>query len=227
MRRIILSFLICPTTGWVFPPIAQAQVAEPIGIQQGARVRISPAEGPAVIGSLVQATPDTIHLRDKQGRAQQVAASGIQSVDVSLGRPVRSGRVAKAALLGAAIFGAVATATIAADDPGWAFIGAVVFAPVGGVIGGVVGARTAPEEWQRVPVAALSTNPGRTAASGTSVVQPAEGNGRRIAVGAVVGGILGAAVATTQRSSSPAGTRVMVAAVPGILIGGAVGALIH
>ena len=207
--------------------IVRAQVAEPIGVQQGARIRISGGQGPTVIGSLLRATPDSIDLLDKQGRAHRVTASGIESVDVSLGRPVRSGRVAKGALLGAAILGGATAAAIAASDPGWAFVGLVVFAPIGGVVGALRAARTAPEEWQSVPVASLSMNPARSAGNATSVVQPAKGNGRRIALGAVVGGIAGAAFAATQRSSSPAGTRVLVVAVPGILIGGAVGALIH
>ena len=209
------------------PPVVPAQVAEPIGVHQGERVRIAPAEGPPVVGSFLRATPDTIQLLDPNGRAHGVTASGIRSVDVSLGRPIRSGRVAKGALVGAAILGGATTAMIGLSDPGWKFVGLALFAPIGGVVGAFVAAHTAPEEWQSVPVAALSVNPSRSAGSTIPVIRPANGNGRRIALGALMGGIAGAAFAATERSSRPAANRVVKIMMPGILLGGAVGALMH
>ncbi|MFL5598098.1 MAG: hypothetical protein ACJ77S_11620 [Gemmatimonadaceae bacterium] len=228
MKTILRTLIVLACSSPLY-----GQSAEPVGIQTGTRMRIA-ADGPKVVGAFVRATPDSVHLIDQQGRPRGFRASNINSVDVSTGRPVHSGRVAKGALLGAAIVGAAGAGAIAmggdgasGGDEGYAWMGLAVLAPISAIVGGIWAARTAPEEWQSVPVAAFSSTGGQRQATAVPIVPRSRGNGKKIGIGALVGGAAGAVFASTQRSSAPTAGRLTVAIVPGVLIGGGIGALMH
>jgi hypothetical protein len=223
MKVIAAVLLIVCASG------SYAQVTEQIGIQRGTRIRLSSTTETPLVGSLARATSDTVHVLDKDGRLRSIPANEIRAVHVSRGHPVESSRVMKGVLLGTGIIAGVGAAAIAASgdeggDAGYAWMGLAVLAPVGGIIGGIWAARTAPEAWQSVPVASLSGTPSQVATTGVPIIRPAKGHGKKIAVGALIGGAVGAGLAVTQKSSNPAGTRVLLGAVPGIIVGGAIGA---
>ncbi|MFL5489590.1 MAG: hypothetical protein ACJ8AJ_14010 [Gemmatimonadaceae bacterium] len=228
MKRLLAALIVLACSSPLY-----GQSAEPVGIQTGTRMRIA-ADGPKVVGAFVRATPDSVHLINQQGRPQSFMSSSISSVDVSAGHPVHSGRVAKGALLGAAIVGAVGAGAIAVGgdggsggDEGYAWMGLAVLAPISAIVGGIWAARTAPEQWESVPVASLSANGAQRQAAMVPVAGRSKGNGKKIAIGALIGGTAGAIFAGTQRSSAPAAGRMTVAIVPGVLIGGGIGALMH
>jgi hypothetical protein len=216
---MVVAFIAGSTT-------IEAQIAEPVGVQQGTRVRVAAAGRPSVIGSFAGSTPDSVRLVDHQGFVRSVSTAEVRSVDVSVGSPVRSGRVAKGTLAGAAVVGAVTFLSIAGDNSGDAVFAGAILAPVGGLVGGIWAAMTAPEQWESVATASLTAAP-LVARAPVRKVQPAKGSGKRIAIGALIGGAAGAAFVQTQRSSSPKTGQYLVTVVPGMLVGGAIGALWH
>lgn len=224
MKAIAASLLIVWASG------SSAQVSEQIGIQRGTRIRLSSTSETPLIGSLARATADTVHVVDKDGRLRSIPATEIRAVHVSLGRPVESSRVMKGVLWGTGIIAGAGAVAIAASgdqggDVGYAWMTLGLLAPVGGIIGGVWAARTAPEVWQSVPVSSLSLTPSQVATKGVPTLHPRKGKGKKIAVGALIGGAVGAGLVLTQkRSANPRGTQIMLGAIPGILIGGAIGA---
>ena len=224
MKVIVASLLIVCASG------SSAQVSEQIGIQRGTRIRLSSTTETPLVGSLARATADTVHVLDKDGRLRSIPATEIRAVHVSLGHPVESRRVMKGVLLGTSIIAGAGAAAIAASgdqggDVGYAWMSLGLLAPIGGIVGGVWAARTAPEAWQSVPVSSLSLTPSQVAATGVPTLRPARGHGKKIAVGALIGGAVGAGLVLAQkRSANPAGTRILLGAGPGIIIGGAIGA---
>lgn len=213
---------------------AAAQSVDPVGISAGARVRVRVDEGPPVIGSVVRLTPETLELADSRSAVRLVNTSSLTSFEVSRGRPVHGNRLAKGALKGFLIVGGAATAVILASDPGWAFVGPLVFGPPGALIGGIRANATRPEVWEEVPVSALAaTRRGSMTAAAISGAAPRPGapvkpgRGRQIAIGAVLGTAAGAAYARSNTSATPMGTRMVMFAIPAGLIGAAVGAFIH
>jgi hypothetical protein len=222
MKCTALLLIVCASGSY-------AQATEQIGIQRGTRIRLSSAAETPLVGSLARATPDTVHLLDKDGRLRSIPANEIRAVQVSRGRPVESGRVMKGVLLGTGIIAGLGATAIAASgddsgDIGYAWMSLALLAPVGGIIGGVWAARTAPEAWQSVPVASLSGTPNQVASTGVPIIRPAKGHGKKIAVGALIGGTAGALIVGTKKTANPAGTRILLGAIPGIIVGGAIGA---
>jgi hypothetical protein len=223
MKTIAAVLLIVCASG------SHAQVIEQIGIERGTRIRLSSAAEPPLVGSLARATSDTVHLLDIDGRLRSIPSSQIRAVHVSRGHPVESGRVMKGVLLGTGIVAGLGAAAIAASgdqggDVGYAWMSLALLAPVGGIVGGIWAARTAPEAWQSVPVTFLSATPNQVAAAGVPIVRPAKGHGKKIAVGASIGGAIGGGLVVAKKSANPAGTRFLLGAVPGIIVGGAIGA---
>jgi len=133
MKRIFAAIVFCAACSWS----AAAQSADPIGISAGARVRVSVDQGPLMIGSVVRLTPQTLELADSRSGVRQMNTSSVTSLEVSRGRPVYGHRLAMGALKGFAILGGAATLAILASDPGWAFVGPLVFGPPGALIGAV------------------------------------------------------------------------------------------
>jgi hypothetical protein len=173
-------------------------------------------------------TPDSLRVSDEEGRVRAVGTSNLRSLEVSLGNPVRAGHVAKGALIGGLIVGGLVAATGAGGDnraQGDAGFAAVILAPVGALIGGGWAALRAREDWQPLPVASLGNVGAPSASAHPTFVPPAKSKGKRIGIGALVGGAAGAAFVQTQRSSSPKFGQYLVSVVPGMLVGGGIGAL--
>jgi hypothetical protein len=229
MKKILAVLVVV-----LWPCASNAQIAEPVGVQHGTRIRLTSVAEQPVVGAFARATSDTVHLLDKDGRLHSIPASRITALHVSAGRPVQSSRVLKGVLLGTGIVAGAGAAAIAGSgdksgDVGFAWMGLAVLAPLAGVVGGFWAARSAPEVWQSQPIASLSATPSRVAVGATPppLIRPAKGSGRKIGVGALIGGVAGAAFAASQKSSSPAPTKILIGVVPGILLGGAIGAMIH
>jgi hypothetical protein len=231
MKSIFAAIVLCLACSWS----VAAQLADPVGISAGTRVRVSADQGPPMIGSVVRLTPDTLALADSRSRVHVMNTPSVTSLEVSRGRPVHGDRLAKGALKGFVIVGGVATAVILASDPGWAFVGPLVFGPPGALVGGMMAHAKRPEVWQPVPVSALAgAREGTIAAAAKSVdgsrmpgaaVKP--GRGRQIAIGAALGVAAGAAYAVSNRSATPTGTKIVMIAIPAGLLGGAIGAFVH
>ena|SRR5687768_6713503 len=150
MRRSTLALLTYSAAGLACSWSVAAQTVDPpIGIPAGARVRVSVDEGPPVIGTVVRLTPQTFELADSHSALRLLNTSSVTSLEVSRGRPVHGSRLAKGALRGFLIVGGAATAAILASDPGWAFVGPLVFGPPGALIGGIRANATRPEVWKR------------------------------------------------------------------------------
>jgi hypothetical protein len=183
--------------------------------------------GPPIVGSVVRLSPEALELRENTSTRQLTTAS-LTSVEVSRGRPVTSGHVARGALKGFLIVGGAATLVILASDPGWAFVGPLLFGPPGALGGGFLAARKAPELWQRVPLTALAT----ASEQGTLVVAPAggtaipaKGKGRRLGLGALIGAVGGGLYASQDDSATPVGTKVVMFGAIGALVGAGVAAI--
>lgn len=230
MKGISASILICFAAS-----SAIAQSAAPIGISTGSRVRVSVDQGPMVIGSVVRLTPETLELSDSRSGVRQVNPSSITSLEVSQGRPVHGGRLARGALKGFLIVGGAATLVILADDPGWAFVGPIFFGPIGAGGGALWSLAKRPEVWEPVPLTALAAMaaPGAPASSmsaGTSVTSSRavkRGRGRQIAIGALVGAAIGGGIAASKETATPLASRMIMIGIPSALVGGAIGAFIH
>jgi hypothetical protein len=211
---------------------ASAQSADPAGITAGSRVRVAIDQGPVVVGSVVRLTPQTLEFSSGSG-VRQVSHSNITSLEVSQGRPVHGGRLAKGALNGFLILGGAATLLIAADDPGWAFIGPIFFGPIGAGAGAVWSLAKRPEVWEPVPLTALTTPAsgpsglGMSATTTTSSRAAKRGRGRQIAIGALVGGAIGGGFAVSKETATPVVSRVIMIGIPSALLGGAIGAFVR
>lgn len=230
MKGTFTGIVLCLACTWS----AYAQTVAPIGVSAGTRVRVGVDRGPLVVGSVVRLTPETLELADSRSAVRLVNTSSVTSLEVSRGRPVHGNRLAKGALKGFVILGGAATAVILASDPGWAFVGPLVFGPPGALIGGIRANATRPEVWEAVPVSALAATredglPAAMASPQSSqpsvAVKP--GRGRQIAIGAALGTAAGVAYAKSNTSATPMGTKMVMFAIPAGLIGGAIGAFIH
>ena len=231
MKGILTYIVICLASSGS----AAAQSLDPIGISAGTRVRVSVDQGPLLIGSVVRLTPETLELADSRSVQRLISTSSVTSLEVSRGRPVHGHRLAKGALKGFVILGGAATAVILASDPGYAFVGPVVFGPPGALIGAMRANATRPEVWQPVPPSTLAAmREGRIPAttmpgggSTTPAVAAKPGRGRQIAIGAVLGTVAGVVYAKSNTSATPFGTRIVMFAIPAGLLGGAIGAFVH
>jgi len=208
---------------------AAGQQPDPIGIAPGARLRVSVDSGPPIVGSVVRLTPNAVDLRESAASTRHLSTASVTSLEISRGRPVTSGRVARGALNGFLIVGGAATLVILAGEPGYAFVGPLVFGPPGALAGGLLAARKAPEQWQRMPVTALAAaaEPGtaRRFPGVATTVAPQKRIGRRLGIGALLGAVGGTAYASTNDSSTPMGTKVVMFGAIGALVGAGVGAL--
>jgi hypothetical protein len=229
MKRIFAAIALCLVCSWS----AVAQTPDPVGISTGSRVRVSVDRGPLVTGSVVRLTPETLELADSRSAVQRLNTSSVTSLEVSRGRPVHGNRLAKGAFKGFLILGGTATVAILASDPGYAFVGPLVFGPPGALIGALRANATRPEVWEAVPVTALASAAQggvSPAISPDGSTQPARavkrGRGRQIAIGAALGTAAGAAYASSNKSATPTATKMVMFAIPAGLLGAAVGAFI-
>jgi hypothetical protein len=231
MKEIFTAIAFCLACSWS----AIAQSPDPVGISTGTRVRVSLDSGSRVTGSVVRLTPETLELADSRSSVQRLNTSRVTSLEVSRGRPVHGNRLAKGALKGFLILGGAGTAVILASDPGWAFVGPLVFGPPGALIGAVHANVTRPEVWEAVPVSALaSAREGGVTMAAMSPGAPTQpipavkrGRGRQIMIGAALGTAAGAAYAASSKDATPTGTKMVMIAIPAGLLGAAVGAFVH
>ena len=208
---------------------AAGQQPDPIGIAPGTRLRVSVDSGPPIVGSVVILTPDAVDLRESGASTRHLSTARVTSLEISRGRPVTSGRVARGALNGFLIVGGAATLLILVGDPGYAFVGPLVFGPPGALAGGLLAARKPSEQWERIPVTALAA----AAETGTATrlpgvattVVPQKGKGRRLGLGALLGAVGGSVYASTNESATPMGTKVVMFGAIGALVGAGVAAL--
>jgi hypothetical protein len=122
----------------------------------GTRVRLTPTTGAARVTGFVLAEDETSLTLDVGNHARSFARAGIGELELSR-RPSRRGRgAAIGALAGAAIGGIGVWAAnrcgsepefLCDDGPSWGLAGALVFAPVGALVGLAV---SPGEEWQSV-----------------------------------------------------------------------------
>ncbi len=150
--------------------LAQAAAA----LREGQRVRVTSSveRTPVMTGVIGAVGADTILLRHKDRAGDSVATSiplsSIARLQVSSGRHSRWLTGLLVGLGAGAASGAIiGVATGDGDDPllgpgHYALMGAVVCAPVGGIVGVVIGALTKTERWQTVPLdrVGLSIAPG-------------------------------------------------------------------
>jgi hypothetical protein len=231
MKGTFTAIVLCLACSWS----AAAQSPDPVGISTGTRVRVSLDGGPLVTGSVVRLTPETLDQADSRSAVQRLNTSSVTSLEVSRGRPVHGNRLAKGALKGFLILGGAGTAVILASDPGWAFVGPLVFGPPGALIGAMRANATRPEVWEPVPVSSLaSSREGSVSAAAISqnastrpLPAVERGRGRQIAIGAAVGAAAGAAFAVSNKSATPVGSRMVMIAIPAGLLGAAIGAFVH
>lgn len=223
LKKIIAALLVA--LGSTLP--AEAQVSAPVGISPGARLRITVDNGVPIVGSLVRMGAGTLDIIDSRATGRQVTTTSLTSLERSNGRPVRTNRVAKGALKGFLLLGGGATLLILASDPGWAFVGPVLFGPPGALLGGIQAVRNRPEEWERVPLSVLASG-GEQGSLVFPVASTAarKGKGRRMAIGAGAGALAGAAFAAWHTSSTPAATEAVMIVIPSALVGGGIAALL-
>lgn len=158
MRRAVLVGVVLAGVAW---SDALAQAPAPVKSGQRVRVRSTVAQVPELTGVVETIRPDTLMVRDDdRSVATAVPLATIDRLQVSHGRHSHWIR-------GAAIgFGAgvVTGATLgAASGNDWlftssenAFIGAILFAPIGAVTGAVVGLLVRTERWETVPLERLA-----------------------------------------------------------------------
>jgi hypothetical protein len=207
-------------------PLAGGQVSAPVAISSGTRIRVSVDSGPPIVGSVVRLTPEALDLADSRATVTQIPTVSLTSVEISRGRPVTTGHVAKGALKGFLVVGGVATLVILAGDPGWAFVGPLVFGPPGALAGGVLAAMKPPEDWERISAAALASAPTLSTPGAAAVsMPPRSGKGRHLALGALLGAVGGGAYGASNDSATPTGTRVVMFGAVGALLGAGLGAL--
>lgn len=222
MKKIIAASLVVLAA--TLP--AEGQISAPVGISPGARLRISVDNGAPIVGSLVRSGPGTLDIIDSRSTVRQVSTTNLTLLELSAGRPLRTNRVAKGALKGFLLLGGGATLLILASDPGWAFVGPVLFGPPGAVLGVMRAVRNRPEEWEPVSFSAIANGDehGRVSPVATTA---RKGNGRRMAIGAGVGALAGAAFAIWHTSATPEGTEAVIIVIPSALVGGGIAALLR
>lgn len=222
MKKIIAASLVVLAA--TLP--AEGQISAPVGISPGARLRISVDNGAPIVGSLVRSGPGTLDIIDSRSTVRQVSTTNLTLLELSAGRPLRTNRVAKGALKGFLLLGGGATLLILASDPGWAFVGPVLFGPPGAVLGVMRAVRNRPEEWEPVSLNAIANGdePGWVSPVATTA---RKGNGRRMAIGAGVGALAGAAFAIWHTSATPEGTEAVIIVIPSALVGGGIAALLR
>ena len=223
MKKIIAASLVALAA--TLP--ARAQVSTPVGISPGARLRISADNGAPIVGSLVRSGPGTLDIMDSRSIVRQVSTTNLTSLELSAGRPVRTNRIAKGALKGFLLLGGGATLLILASDPGWAFVGPVLFGPPGALLGAIRAVKNRPEEWERVSFSALTSGDERGTVS--PVARTArKGSGRRMAIGSALGALAGASYAAWHNSgATPEGTEALMIVIPSALVGGGIAALLR
>jgi hypothetical protein len=168
MLRPALFGLLLAAAAWS-DALAQSQAA----VQKGQRVRVrfAAAHTPDLVGVVRAIRTDTLVVsRDSEPGGRMVTAfplSSVSRLQVSRGRHSRWGRGLLIGLGAGAVTGAILGATV---QPDWFFtrrvlveMGAVVFAPIGGAVGVVIGALTKTEQWETVPL------PGSRGAAGAGM----------------------------------------------------------
>lgn len=163
MRRLASVVLVVVLAGTAS---AQASRSLPPEIQQGARVRVVAPTLGRVSGRVVSTGSDSLALvRDRTADTVRLAASQLQSLDLSVGRHKRRWRGAGIGFVAGAALGAVVgVATYQKPKncagqmfcdlgPGFdATFGALLFGGAGTITGAIVGGGKA-DDWKPMPLA--------------------------------------------------------------------------
>lgn len=129
------------------PCVSRAQVSVPVS--EGERVRIETMDSNrAVVGTVDRLSADSLFVTDDKERAHAIATSSISSAEVSLGKGLREDHMVFGAVLGA---GVVSVFLVAQGSP-LLPVQAILYVPVGALVGAIGGAMTPGEHWERVEV---------------------------------------------------------------------------
>ena len=145
MRGILLGILA--------PVITDTALAQAVALNPGTRVRIeTKADRKApVIGAVARLSNDSIVvIPDRMRGETALALADIHEISISRGKS-RGRSALYGAGWGFLIAGGALALVIAADDPGWAFVGPIFAGPPGALLGLVVGSSRAKEHWQKLP----------------------------------------------------------------------------
>lgn len=167
MRRLVLVL-------GALAALPAAVPAQSPWLRPGLRVRVTSADvtSPVVTGEIGAVGADSLVLLRRIGARDTlrmaVPMAGITRLEVSQGRHSRWQTGLAIGLGAGALTGAIIGASSGSDllftSTANAFIGAVVFTPIGGTIGLVAGALTKHEDWETVPLGrpmvALRPGPG-------------------------------------------------------------------
>lgn len=156
MRCVVLFAMIL--TG-IAGPDALAQKEAPVQPGQRVRVRSTVVHTPELTGVVESIGPDTLRVRDDdRSMATAVSLATVDRLQVSRGRHSRW--VTGAAIgLGVGVAAGVLIGLTTSSEDDWlfgpgasAFLGAVLFGPIGAVTGGIVGLVVRTERWETVPL---------------------------------------------------------------------------
>lgn len=157
MRRAAMLGLLVAA---VASAAAVAQEPAPVHPGQRVRVRSTVAHAPVLTGAVESIGRDTMIVRheDGAGVATAIPLSSVAQLQVSQGR---HSKWVTGLLIGAGV-GAVAGAIIGAatydeDDPFFsagenALAAALLFTPIGGLAGAIIGLQVKTERWESVPL---------------------------------------------------------------------------
>ncbi len=175
MLRAAVLALALGSAAW---PEAVAQKVAPLQLGQRVRVHSALARTPELIGGVQAMSADTLVVRQVDGAGASTATAiplaYISQLEVSRGQ---HSRWARGLLIGLAAGATTGVILGASSDGNWLFsksdlalMGAVVMAPVGGLVGLVVGALTKTERWETValprPAKSVTLGPQRRLAFG-------------------------------------------------------------
>ncbi|HEU5170870.1 MAG TPA: hypothetical protein VFU46_10040 [Gemmatimonadales bacterium] len=145
------------------------------GQTPGARIRLATADGPTRIGRLVALDADSVRVVDSAGTELAYARADLRRLETYVGRRSSLGRgAARGAMIGGGVgllIGILASTeepTFVCEGGGCIAAGTAAGALWGVVIGGVIGAATKHDQWERLNAAPMQPEV-RPIAHGTSV----------------------------------------------------------
>lgn len=153
--RISFRMLVASVLLAALPRVAAAQGNGLPSPGERIRVADAPGSGHRVVGSVVRSDADTIGIATEAGSVVAIPGSSLSQYEVSRGLRSAFGRGLGLGALVGVIGGSVVGLAAAEDDgfcnTGCAVVGGgILFGAAGAVVGGIVGAGSHYEKWERV-----------------------------------------------------------------------------